>query len=63
MCFNIWFKNNKERQSSISQTDFFCNICKIKKYLVKMKCGHTICIKCISKTDYYNNDKCILCIE
>jgi hypothetical protein len=62
MCFYI-FLNNKERKSSISHSEIYCNICKSKKYLVKMKCNHTICIKCISKTNYYDNDKCIQCIE
>ena len=61
MCFNIYFKNNKEKKSSISQSEILCNMCKTKKYLVKIKCGHSICIKCISKTNYYDNDKCILC--
>ena len=67
MCFNI-FLNNKKRKFSFLDKQFespemYCNICKIKKNLVKIKCNHIICIKCISKTDYYNNDKCILCIE
>jgi hypothetical protein len=76
MCFNIFFKNRQFESSFVSQPsespknsiknnhkENCCNICKIKKYLVKMKCNHTICIKCISKTNYYDNDKCILCIK
>jgi len=67
MCFNIFFKNKRMKHSFVNQPSenqkIYCNICKIKKNLVKMKCSHTLCIKCISKTNYYDNDKCILCIE
>jgi hypothetical protein len=68
MCFYL-FLNNKEKKpyflskNSVNSPEIFCNICNSKKYLVKIKCNHTICIKCISKINYYDSDKCILCTK